>query len=117
MLLMGVAGCSSTDLVDIAKKQRQKITGCITTVEAERADSIPKVFTKIHIHFKVLGHDLKEESIAKAVQLSAEKYCSASIMLGKAAKISHSFDPYQHRKTKCRLLSVVRKSSLNFYFQ
>ena len=92
MLLMGVAGCSSTDVVDIAKKQRQKITGCITTVEAERADSIPKVFTKIHIHFKVLGHDLKEEGIAKAVQLSAEEYCSASIMLGKAAEISHSFE-------------------------
>ena len=92
MLLMGVAGCSSIDVVDIARKQRQKVTDCITTVSAERADSIPKVFTKIHIHFKVLGHDLKEDSIAKAVQLSAEKYCSASIMLGKAAEITHSFE-------------------------
>lgn len=92
MLLMGVAGCSSIDVVDIARKQRQKVTDCITTVSAERADSIPKVFTKIHIHFKVLGYDLKENSIAKAVQLSAEKYCSASIMLSKAAEITHSFE-------------------------
>lgn len=92
LLLMGVAGCSSIDVVDIAKKQRQDVVDCITTVEAERADSVPRVFTKIHIHFKVIGRGLREESIAKAVQLSAEKYCSASIMLSKAAEISHSFE-------------------------
>lgn len=92
VLLMGVAGCSSIDVVDIAKKQRQDVLDCIATVEAERADSIPRVFTKIHIHFKVLGKNLKAETIAKAVQLSAEKYCSASIMLGKAAPITHSFE-------------------------
>lgn len=92
VLLMGVAGCSSIDVVDIAKKQRQDIRDCIATVEAERAESVPRVFTKIHIHFKVIGRDLKAETIAKAVQLSAEKYCSASIMLGKAAPVSHSFE-------------------------
>lgn len=92
LLLMGVAGCSSIDVVDIAKKQRQNVVDCITTVEAERADTIPRVFTKIHIHFKVIGHDLQEESIGKAVALSAEKYCSASIMLSKAAEVSHSFE-------------------------
>lgn len=92
VLLMGVAGCSSIDVVDIAKKQRQDIIDCIATVEAERADSVPRVFTKIHIHFKVIGRNLKEETIAKAVQLSAEKYCSASIMLGKAVPVSHSFE-------------------------
>lgn len=92
LLLMGVAGCSSIDVVDIAKKQRQNIVDCITTVEGERADTIPRVFTKIHIHFQVIGHDLQQEAIAKAVALSAEKYCSASIMLGKAAEISHSFE-------------------------
>ncbi|WP_314342442.1 OsmC family protein [Simonsiella muelleri] len=92
LLLMGVAGCSSIDVVDIAKKQRQNVVDCITTVEAERADTIPRVFTKIHIHFKVIGHDLQEESIRKAVALSAEKYCSASIMLSKAAEVSHSFE-------------------------
>ena len=92
LLLMGVAGCSSIDVVDIAKKQRQRIVDCIATVEGTRADSIPKVFTEIHIHFQVIGHDLNHEAIAKAVSLSAEKYCSASIMLGKAAKVSHSFE-------------------------
>lgn len=92
LLLMGVAGCSSIDVVDIAKKQRQNIVDCMATVEAKRAESVPRVFTEIHIHFKVLGHDLSEDAIGKAVQLSAEKYCSASIMLGKAAKVTHSFE-------------------------
>lgn len=92
LLLMGVAGCSSIDVVDIAKKQRQDVVDCIATVEAERADSVPRVFTKIHIHFKVIGRGLQADSIGKAVQLSAEKYCSASIMLGKAAEVSHSFE-------------------------
>lgn len=92
LLLMGVAGCSSIDVVEIAKKQRQRIVDCIATVEGTRADSIPKVFTEIHIHFQVIGYDLNHEAIAKAVSLSAEKYCSASIMLGKAAKVSHSFE-------------------------
>ncbi len=92
LLLMGVAGCSNIDVVDIAKKQRQDVVDCITTVEAERADEVPRVFTKIHIHFKVMGRNLREEMIGKAVQLSAEKYCSASIMLSKAAEVSHSFE-------------------------
>ncbi|EGY53222.1 OsmC family protein [Neisseria shayeganii] len=92
MLLMGIAGCSSIDVVDIAKKQRQDVLDCIATVEGKRADSVPKVFTDIHIHFKVVGRGLNPEAIGKAVQLSAEKYCSASIMLGKSANISHSFE-------------------------
>lgn len=92
LLLMGVAGCSSIDVVDIAKKQRQNIVDCMATVEAKRAESVPRVFTEIHIHFKVLGYDLNEDAIGKAVQLSAEKYCSASIMLGKAATVTHSFE-------------------------
>lgn len=92
MLLLGVAGCSSTDVVMIAEKQRQNVTGCQAAVTAKRADSTPRVFTEIHIHFKVSGHALKESAIEKAVQMSAEKYCSASIMLGKAAKVTHSFE-------------------------
>ncbi|BEQ18491.1 OsmC family protein [Neisseria meningitidis] len=92
MLLLGVAGCSSIDVVMIAEKQRQKVTDCRATVTAKRADDAPRVFTEIHIHFKVFGHDLKESAIERAVQMSAEKYCSASIMLGKAAKITHSFE-------------------------
>ncbi|RRD89619.1 OsmC family protein [Conchiformibius steedae] len=92
LLLMGVAGCSGIDVVEILQKQRQNIDDCLATVTAVRADNVPKVFTEIHIHFKVIGKDLKEEAVARAVQLSAEKYCSASIMLGKAARISHSFE-------------------------
>lgn len=92
LLLMGVAGCSSIDVVDILKKQRQDVRDCITTVEGKRADSVPKVFTDIHLHFKVVGCNIKADAVAKAVQLSAEKYCSASIMLGKAANITHSFE-------------------------
>lgn len=93
MLLIGVGGCSSFDVVDILKKSRQDVTGCHTRLEAERADAVPAVFTKINIHFIVKGRDLKEKQVERAVALSAEKYCSASIMLGKAGvAISHSFE-------------------------
>lgn len=92
MLLLGVAGCSSIDVVMIAEKQRQSVTDCQAAVTAKRADDPPRVFTEIHIHFKVFGRNLKESAIAKAVEMSAEKYCSASIMLGKAAKVTHSFE-------------------------
>ena len=74
MLLLGVAGCSSIDVVLIAEKQRQNVVDCQATVTAKRADDTPRVFTEIHIHFKVIGHDLKEAAIEKAVQMSAEKY-------------------------------------------
>ena len=92
MLLFGAAGCSRLDVVMIAEKQCQKVTDCRATVTAKRADDAPRVFTEMHIPFKVFGHDLKESAIERAVQMSAEKYCSASIMLGKAAKITHSFE-------------------------
>lgn len=93
MLLLGVGGCSSFDVVDILKKSRQNVTGCHTRLEAERADAVPAVFTKLHIHFVVTGKDLKEKQVERAVSLSAEKYCSASIMLGKAGVVvTHSFE-------------------------
>lgn len=93
MLLLGVGGCSSFDVVDILKKSRQNVTGCHTKLEAERADAIPAIFTKLHIHFVVAGKDLKEKQVERAVSLSAEKYCSASIMLGKAGvAVTHSFE-------------------------
>lgn len=92
LLLMGAAGCSGIDVVDILKKQRQNVASCHTTVSAERANEVPKVFTKIHLHFVLQGKDLQENAVAKAVALSAEKYCSASIMLGKTAQVSHSFE-------------------------
>ena len=92
LLLMGMAGCSSIDVVSIAQKQRQDIVDCKARVEAVRADSTPRVFTKIHIHFIVSGRQLSEDAIGKAVSLSADKYCSASIMLAKAAEVTHSFE-------------------------
>lgn len=92
MLLLGMGGCTAFDVVLILKKARQSVQDCIVEIEAERADKPPKVFTSIHVHFIVAGKDLKEKQVARAVQLSAEKYCSASIMLGKAAKITHDYE-------------------------
>lgn len=91
-LLIGMGGCASFDVVHILRKRRLLVTDCIAELEAERADTDPKVFTKIHLHFKVRGEGLTDKAVAKAVQLSAEKYCSASIMLGKTADISHSYE-------------------------
>jgi putative redox protein len=92
MLLLGTGGCTSFDVVHILKKSRQQITDCVAEIEAERATTDPKVFTKIHIHFIVSGKNLKAEQVERAVKLSAEKYCSASIMLGKSAEITHDFE-------------------------
>lgn len=92
MLLIGMGGCTSFDVVTILKKARQPIADCVAEIEAERADSVPKVFTRIHVHFVVSGRGLNPVQVERAVKLSAEKYCSASIMLGKAAEISHDFE-------------------------
>jgi putative redox protein len=91
MLLLGVAGCTMIDVVTTLKKMRQNLTHCETKITAERADEHPKVFTDIHIHFIVQGKDLDSKKVDKAITLSAEKYCSASIMLGKTANITHDF--------------------------
>lgn len=93
LLLMGLGGCTSFDVVTILKKARQDVTSCEAELEAERADAVPAVFTKIHVHFKVRGRGLKEAQVKKAVDLSADKYCSASIMLGQAGVvITHDFE-------------------------
>jgi len=92
MLLIGMGGCTAFDVVDILKKARQDIRDCVVELQAERADSLPKVFTKIHVRFIVTGMGLKEAHVKRAVELSAEKYCSASIMLGKTAEITHDFE-------------------------
>ena len=92
MLLLGVAGCTMIDVVTTLKKMRQELTHCETKVNAERADDHPKVFTDIHIQFLVKGNSLDSKKVEKAITLSAEKYCSASIMLGKTASISHDFE-------------------------
>jgi putative redox protein len=93
MLLMGVGGCSAFDVMSILQKSRQDVTACHAELEAERADAVPAVFTRIHLHFVVTGHNLKEKQVERAVSLSADKYCSASIMLGKAGvEITHSYE-------------------------
>jgi putative redox protein len=95
MLLLGTGGCACFDVVSILKKRRQAISDCYVELDAERAETDPKVFTKIHIHFVVKGKDIKPEMVEKAIKLSAEKYCSASIMLGQTAAITHDFEVIQ----------------------
>ena len=93
LILMGLGGCTAFDVMSILKKSRQEVTDCVAHLEAERADAVPAVFTKIKIHFVVSGRQLKEAAVARAVSLSAEKFCSASIMLEKAGvEITHSFE-------------------------
>ena len=92
MLLLGLGGCTSFDVMSILQKQRLDIRDCVAEIEAQRADAVPAVFTSIHIHFTVKGKNLRENAIERAIKLSAEKYCSASIMLEKSdVKITHSF--------------------------
>ena len=92
MLLMGMGGCTAVDVVSILRKARQDLRGCEIEIAAERADSDPKVFTQIHVHFILTGQDLSAKHIERAIHLSAEKYCSASIMLGQTASITHTFE-------------------------
>jgi putative redox protein len=91
-VLAGTAGCTAYDVVLILKRGRQDVSGCQVKVTSERAAVDPKVFTRIHMHFVVTGKELAEAAVARAIQLSHEKYCSASIMLGKTADISTSFE-------------------------
>ncbi|MGB8711976.1 MAG: OsmC family protein [Onishia taeanensis] len=91
MMLMGLGACTSFDVLQILEKSRAPISDCVASVEAERADSVPSVFTKIHVHFTVTGKGLKEKQVERAVALSAEKYCSASIMLTNGGvEVTHS---------------------------
>jgi putative redox protein len=92
MLLLGLGGCSAFDVVHILRKCRQQLTDCVAEIDATRADTDPKVFTRIHVHFIVSGRSLDPKRVEQAVSLSADKYCSASIMLGKVAEITHDFE-------------------------
>ncbi len=92
LMLAGAGGCTAYDVVLILKRGRQNVSGCQVSLKAERADADPKVFTKIHFHFVLKGKGLKAEAVERAIKLSAEKYCSASIMLGKTAVISHDWE-------------------------
>lgn len=92
MILMGLGGCTAMDVLSMLRKQRQVITDCVIEVNGERGDGIPKVFTEIHVHFIVTGKDLNSALVKRAVDLSAEKYCSVSAMLAHSAKMSHDFE-------------------------
>jgi putative redox protein len=91
-VLMGTGGCTAYDVVVILRKARAPVTDCVVEIDADRAAEDPKVFTRIHFHFVVSGHGLKPQAVERAIALSAEKYCSASIMLGKTAAITHDFE-------------------------
>ena len=91
-VLAGTGGCSAYDMVTILRKSRQPVKHCEVRIEAERAADDPKIFTRIHFHFVVTGSGVKKEQVERAIHLSAEKYCSASIMLAKAATITHDFE-------------------------
>ena len=92
MLLIGMGACTAFDVVTILKKARQPILDCVAEINAARADEIPKVFTTIHVHFIITGNNLNQTQVERAVKLSAEKYCSASIMLSKSVVITHDFE-------------------------
>ena len=92
LIAMAVGGCSSIDVVMILQKARQAVSDCVCEIEAERAESAPRVFTKLHAHYKVSGKNLKTKQVERACALSMEKYCSASLMLSQAVAISHSFE-------------------------
>ncbi len=92
MLLLGMGGCTSFDVINILRKSRERVTDCRVEIEAERAETDPKIFTRIHAKFVVTGKGLSLSRVERAVSLSAEKYCSASIMLGASAAITHSVE-------------------------
>ena len=92
MVLLGTGGCTAYDVVAILKKSGQDITGCEVSLKSERAPADPKVFTRIHMHFRIRGRALKPNLVEQAIRLSHEKYCSASIMLGKTAEITKDYE-------------------------
>ncbi len=92
MVLLGLGGCTAFDVVNILQKARQPVTDCVVELDAERADGVPAVFTRIQVKYLVRGRGLSRQHVKRAVELSAEKYCSVSIMLGKTARISHDFE-------------------------
>ena len=92
LILMGAGGCTAWDVVEILRKGRQDVDDVIVELDADRAEEVPKVFTRIHMHFIVKGRNLDETRVARAIELSAEKYCSATLMLEKTAAVSHDFE-------------------------
>lgn len=92
LLLIGTGGCSAWDVISILEKGREPVRDCQVRIDADRAETDPKVFTRIHLQFVVTGRGLNPDKVARAVQLSAEKYCSASVMMAKTAAVTHGFE-------------------------
>lgn len=92
MLLLGLGGCTAFDVVHILQRGRHPVSDCVVDIEAERSETPPKVFTRIHMHYRVSGDGLKDAAVRRAVELSAEKYCSASIMFAQVAELSHDYE-------------------------
>ena len=92
MLLLGLGGCTAFDVVHILQKGRHPVTDCVVEVEAQRAETDPKVFTRIHLHYRVSGDGLRDAVVKRAVELSADKYCSASIMFAQVAELTHDYE-------------------------
>lgn len=92
VVLIGMGGCTAFDVMHILRKQRQDVADCTAEIDAERAPTDPKVFTRIHVHFRITGRGLDRKKVAHAIELSATKYCSASIMLAKTANMTHDFE-------------------------
>lgn len=99
MLLLGLGGCSAFDVMLILKRGREAVTDCVVDIDAERATTDPKVFTKIQMHYTVTGHGLDRKKVERAVALSAEKYCSASAILAKTAELSHTLTLVESQPT------------------
>jgi putative redox protein len=97
MLLMGLGGCSAFDVVLILRKGREDVSDCVVELEAERAETDPKVFTRIHMHYKVAGRGLAPAKVERAIKLSAEKYCSASAIMAKTAVITHDWEVVEEK--------------------
>ncbi len=98
MLLLGMGGCTAFDVVDILMKGREPVSDCVVELDGERAETVPKVFTKIALHYIVSGDGLNPEKVERAVKLSAEKYCSATIMMGETAKVTHTIEVVDRTK-------------------
>lgn len=92
LVLLGMGACTAFDVVHILRKSRHQVTGCRVELEADRSEHVPKVFTEIRVRYFISGKDLQDKVVKRAVELSSEKYCSASIMLGKTANITHSYE-------------------------
>jgi putative redox protein len=92
LLLLGMGGCTAYDVIEILKKSRQDVRDCVVEIDGERSEEIPKVYTNIHVHYKVTGKDVKANFVERAIKMSTEKYCSATLMLAKTATVTHDYE-------------------------